>query len=1039
MVIGFAPVAFGQVVETNENHNIIDLGNGTFQFQSHNPYFQLENGEWQPYRLIDDVTFIQAEFSDAKYVWDKTNGGMTVYVNGSQVIQSDTYLVRGAELNTDNWFFLQVNDAPVDVFVSETGEEEIIITARRQNAEGVFDVEYKVNSIENKATAKFENQQFENHKFAVTQTLNLADPIIKLNSQEIDLRNFEGQTFPREILEANNDLVIEASELYYNSGLGFENLWSVGIFDNNRIALDYANVNQTKTAIGEIYELDPTFGFNSPNNTIDIANGGSSCSGTHFYCVFDWDTSSIPTGSTVTDVQLKAKSQFGCCNTSHANQSWSVQVKQTTKNASGTNFDGSFAFGNLPSYTSIQMGPANVWRQVDLGTNADTQAQQNLSSFYSVGLKGATYGGSVFYGYTQIQITYTVPPPPDPATNLTVSQTTANQLELSWTAPTTGATPIGYKIERSPDNATWSTLTADTGNTNTTYSDGSLSLNTTYYYRVSSFANNQYATPTNVASATTWNVPNQVSGVSGQTGIPIILTWTQPTSDDTITNYKIYRDGSLLTTVGNVLTYSDNSVVGSTIYNYQISAVSPVGEGQQSSGVNVLAGVPPDAPTGLTTTIQDANANPLDIYLQWSSPTNVGSGTLTGFEIWRDGALITTTGLVTTYTDTVSSSGTYSYQVKAVSTHGTSGFSNSSNQTTPTVPNAITDLSATVDSDTQISLSWSAPNNGGSNIINYKVFQDGVQIATPTSANYVVTGLTSNTQYTFKVIAVNNVGDSADSNLVTPTTYQGVTGSINVSSTIQGATAKLTFTQNVTSGTPTPNFNTFTLKEGTTTIASNISSPYYLAIPDGASHSYTITSTDNTHWNTPTISGSANNIVATYNPNWSSGVAYNYTRANNIFDLNVNQDSQALWDLNCEYKTGGQILAKSGGINATFSNVWYVSDSQTILDTETVYIECTDASGIVVSITSYGPSRIGGGIALLDNFFEDWTGTPVALFFVLLVAGLFSGRTAPTGILLMLSIVGVMGFVGLLVIDELIWSFVLLTGVLGMFVGKRFL
>jgi len=1037
MVIGFTPVAFGQVADISENHSILDYGNGTQVFISHPPYFQLEDNSWQPYRVIEGDNFIQAEFTNVKYVWDKNTGGLSIYSNGTQVIQSDTYLVRGAEIETDNWFFLSVNDESPNVFVESSNENDIQVIVRRENSEGVFDIVYDVDAYGNKATAKFTNNQYENHKFAFTETLNLSDPIISFNSQEIDIRDFVGQTFPREVLTQNQDLMLNATKWYYNSGLGFDNLWSVGIFDENRIALDYANVNQTLTNIGDIAELDPVFGFTSQSITHEFQGNLSYCRNFAWHCVMEWDTSSIQDGSTITNTDFKIKGRLW--SGSNPSQTHTAYLEQTDQNVAYYQWYGSSSMTNEPNYSNgVYDGTNANWRTYNLGSAGNTIVSNNLvNDFFTVGAWSTASNN--YHMYFEVEITYTVPPPPDPATNLSVSQTTANQLELSWSAPTTGPTPTGYKIERSPDNATWTTLTANTGNTNTTYSDSSLNPNTTYYYRVSSFANNQYATPTASASATTWNVPDQVTGLAGQVGIPIILTWTQPSSDDTITNYKIYRDGSLLATVGNVLTYSDNSVVGSTTYSYQVRAVSAVGEGTLSSSVNVLAGTPPDPPTGLTANIQDVNATPLDISLSWSSPTNVGSGTLTGFEVWRDGSLVTTTGLVTSYTDTVSSSGTYSYQVKAVATHGTSSFSNSASQTTPNPPSAINDLSATIDSDTQISLSWTAPNNGGSNIVTYKVFQDGVQVATPTVPNYVVTGLTGNTQYSFKLIANNNVGDSADSNIITPTTFQSITGSINVSSVIQGATAKLTFTQNVTSGTPTPNFNTFTLKEGSNTIASNISSPYYLAIPDGTSHSYTITSTDNTHWNTPTISGSANNIQATFEPNWSNGVAYNYTRANNVFDLNINQDSQALWDLNCEYKTGGQILAKSGGINATFSNVWYVSDSQTILDTETVYIECTDADGIVVSITSYGPSRIGGGIALLDNFFEDWTGTPVALFFVLLVAGLFSGRTAPTGILLMLSIVGVMGFVGLLVIDELIWSFVLLTGVLGLFVGKRFL
>ena len=66
-------------------------------------------------------------------------------------------------------------------------------------------------------------------------------------------------------------------------------------------------------------------------------------------------------------------------------------------------------------------------------------------------------------------------------------------------------------------------------------------------------------------------------------------------------------------------------------------------------------------------------------------------------------------------------------------------------------------------------------------------------------------------------------------------------------------------------------------------------------------------------------------------------------------------------------------------------------------------------------------------------------GTPVALFFILLVAGLFTGRSAPTGILLILAVVGIMGFIGMLTIDEATFGFVLLAGILGIFVGKRFL
>jgi len=132
-------------------------------------------------------------------------------------------------------------------------------------------------------------------------------------------------------------------------------------------------------------------------------------------------------------------------------------------------------------------------------------------------------------------------------------------------------------------------------------------------------------------------------------------------------------------------------------------------------------------------------------------------------------------------------------------------------------------------------------------------------------------------------------------------------------------------------------------------------------------------------------------------------------------------------------------MADQTGIVSNFTNVWYINDSQNIADTETVYVSCNEDGTTLFSFTSFGPNRLGGGIAQLDAVFGEWTGTPVALIFVLLVAGLFTGRSAPTGILLVLALIGVLGFIGMLTIDEAVWGFLLLAGVLGIFLGKRFL
>ncbi|MDO8429737.1 MAG: fibronectin type III domain-containing protein, partial [bacterium] len=89
------------------------------------------------------------------------------------------------------------------------------------------------------------------------------------------------------------------------------------------------------------------------------------------------------------------------------------------------------------------------------------------------------------------------------------------------------------------------------------------------------------------------NAPRDLTATGG-TG-QIILNWQAPSSDggSAITNYKIYRGTTsggetLLTTVGNVLTYSDTSVSGGTTYYYKVSAVNGIGEGVQSNEANSI-------------------------------------------------------------------------------------------------------------------------------------------------------------------------------------------------------------------------------------------------------------------------------------------------------------------------------------------------------------------------------------------------------------------------------------------------------------------
>ena len=181
---------------------------------------------------------------------------------------------------------------------------------------------------------------------------------------------------------------------------------------------------------------------------------------------------------------------------------------------------------------------------------------------------------------------------------------------------------------------------------------------------------------------------------------------------------------------------------------------------------------PPSAPTGLTATAVSGSR----IDLSWTASTdNVG---VAGYRVERcQGAgctNFTQVGTPTTasFSDTgLAPSSTYRYQVRAVDASGNlSAYSAIATATTPaaadtTPPSAPTGLSATALSTTRIDLNWTASTDNvgvtgyrvercqGNNCTNF------AQVGTPTATTYSSTGLQANTNYRFRVRAVDAAGN----------------------------------------------------------------------------------------------------------------------------------------------------------------------------------------------------------------------------------------------------------------------------------------
>lgn len=88
--------------------------------------------------------------------------------------------------------------------------------------------------------------------------------------------------------------------------------------------------------------------------------------------------------------------------------------------------------------------------------------------------------------------------------------------------------------------------------------------------------------------------PSQPTNLSASATSPqlVHLTWTPSTDNVGVTGYSVYRNGSLLTTIGPMTSYGDTTVLPGTTYTYQIQARDAVGNvSSLSSTATVTTGL----------------------------------------------------------------------------------------------------------------------------------------------------------------------------------------------------------------------------------------------------------------------------------------------------------------------------------------------------------------------------------------------------------------------------------------------------------------
>jgi len=424
-----------------------------------------------------------------------------------------------------------------------------------------------------------------------------------------------------------------------------------------------------------------------------------------------------------------------------------------------------------------QTGNSGTW---DVVTTVDP----NTTSYADTGLQA-----NVSYTYEVVALLNTVTSAPSnpatstvaadmsapaPASNLAATPASTTSIQLAWSDNSSNET--GFEILRQDASSnTWTPVTTVAANT-TSYTDTGLQTNSAYTYEVVAMNGSTAAAASN--SVATSTLPSSVPGtinvsLGNVTVTSLQLAWT--TDNVTGTGYQVQRADAntgqwhwVATLGADATSYTDTSLVAGTDYSYEVIATN---NGAISTLSTVISGTTmPAAPTNLT-------ANQLTtsgIQLNWtdSSPNE------TGFQIQRQdtassawAVVATVSKGVMTYTDAnLPGAGQYSYQVLALNGGTTSAPSNSASASTLQGPAAATGLQATILTSSQVQLSWADATNDATG---FKIARstDGVNFTTVATVGanvltYTDSGLTGTTTYYYLVVATNQVGDAAPSNMV---------------------------------------------------------------------------------------------------------------------------------------------------------------------------------------------------------------------------------------------------------------------------------
>jgi chitodextrinase len=196
--------------------------------------------------------------------------------------------------------------------------------------------------------------------------------------------------------------------------------------------------------------------------------------------------------------------------------------------------------------------------------------------------------------------------PPTVPAGLSKGTLTQTSVVLNWTPSTDNVGVLGYKIYR--NGILLSSLSS------TTYTDSGLTASSTYSYTVAAFdaagntsAQSAALSVTTLAAITPpptsdTQAPSKPTGLTliALTSTSVNLTWTASTDNVAVAGYRVYRDGTLLSSPV-VTTYTDSGLTALSTYSYRIESFDAAGNSSTQSDIRSVttpaaAVIPPVVP-----------------------------------------------------------------------------------------------------------------------------------------------------------------------------------------------------------------------------------------------------------------------------------------------------------------------------------------------------------------------------------------------------------------------------------------------------------